>query len=109
MAKLIGPSIRTIDVRIALPPAKKVDPELRTAEHQAWRRAVLERAGYQCEGTTHGHRCHVRAPARLFADHIKERKDGGALYDVANGQCLCGHHHTLKTVAARADRMKERY
>jgi hypothetical protein len=41
----------------------------------------------------------------MFADHIVELKDGGAAFDVANGQCLCGSHHTLKTNAERARRM----
>ena len=44
-----------------------------------------------------------RGDHRTFADHIRERKDGGDPLDPANGQCLCGQHHTLKTVAARAE------
>lgn len=45
---------------------------------------------------------------RLFADHIVELKDGGAPFDVANGQALCGAHHTLKTAAERQKRMMRR-
>jgi hypothetical protein len=41
----------------------------------------------------------------MFADHIKERQDGGDPFDPANGQCLCGAHHTLKTGRERARRM----
>jgi nitrite reductase/ring-hydroxylating ferredoxin subunit len=41
----------------------------------------------------------------MFADHIVEVKDGGAKFDLANGQCLCGSCHTRKTAAARAQRM----
>jgi hypothetical protein len=40
----------------------------------------------------------------MFADHVVEVKDGGALYDVANGKCLCGSHHSAKTAQARAAR-----
>lgn len=42
----------------------------------------------------------------MFADHIVERKDGGAEFDPANGQCLCGSCHSRKTAAERAKRMK---
>lgn len=42
----------------------------------------------------------------MFADHIRELKDDGAPLDVANGQCLCGSHHTTKTNQARAARMR---
>ena len=40
----------------------------------------------------------------MFADHIVELKDGGAPYDLNNGQCLCGSCHTRKTVAERVRR-----
>lgn len=84
---------------------KRADPELMTPEHKAWRKAVLERAGHRCQAIENGHRCTKAAPAhRMFADHIIERKDGGAALDVRNGQCLCGSHHTSKTLAARRDR-----
>ncbi|TIU02321.1 MAG: HNH endonuclease [Mesorhizobium sp.] len=109
MAKLIKPGLRTVDLRAARPIEKKADPELLTAEHRAWRGRVLQRAGYRCQAVDDGRRCDVASPARLFADHIKERKDGGAPLDVANGQCLCGRHHTLKTAAARAERMRQSY
>lgn len=84
---------------------KRADPELLTAEHKAWRKAVLERAGYRCQAIENGQRCTKAAPDhRLFADHIVERKDGGAKLDPANGRCLCGSHHTQKTLAARLKR-----
>jgi 5-methylcytosine-specific restriction protein A len=37
----------------------------------------------------------------MFADHIVEIKDGGALLDLRNGQCLCGSHHEIKTAQAK--------
>ncbi|BBK37703.1 hypothetical protein STAQ_27810 [Allostella sp. ATCC 35155] len=99
------PRIAAADTRRVLPPPKRADAELLTPEHRAWREAVLQRAGHRCEAIEGGRRCEVRAPARLFADHIRERRDGGAGLDPANGQCLCGRHHTLKTARARAERM----
>jgi len=40
----------------------------------------------------------------MFADHIMERKDGGLALGPANGQCLCGQHHSLKTAYGNAKR-----
>lgn len=87
---------------VARPAPKRVDPFYKTDQYAAWRDAVKERARYRCEyvhqGT--GKRCN-RKEHRMFADHVVEVKDGGAAYDPDNGQCLCGRHHTLKTIAAR--------
>lgn len=105
--KMLRPVIRTRDSRAVRPPAKEVDEHYRSAGHQAWRRIVLERAGFRCEAIEAGKRCDKAAPAHtLFADHIRERRDGGASLDPKNGQCLCGRHHTLKTLEVRARRMQ---
>lgn len=111
MARQIKPEIRSLDLRTARPLQKKADPELLTPEHKAWRTAVLNRAGWQCEWITDGHRCRKSQAAghRMIADHIVERKDGGALYDLANGRCLCVQHNTLKGLQARQRRMEERF
>lgn len=101
------PRIATADTRAVRPPAKVADAALQTAAHKAWRAAVLQRAGYRCEAVEHGVRCGKAEPAhRLFADHVEERRDGGASLDPANGQALCGRHHTKKTAAARAARLR---
>jgi 5-methylcytosine-specific restriction enzyme A len=42
----------------------------------------------------------------MFADHVVELRDGGSPFDLANGRCLCGAHHTRKTNEARAKRWK---
>jgi 5-methylcytosine-specific restriction endonuclease McrA len=63
-------------------------------EHQVFRAAVLERAGYQCE------RCGAY-DVRLIADHIIEVRDGGT-HDPDNGQALCDSCHRKKTIKARA-------
>lgn len=41
---------------------------------------------------------------RIIADHIIERKDGGADLDPANIELLCHACHQVKTAAARARR-----
>lgn len=104
--KMLGPRVAVLDTRTAKPAPKRADPELLTPEHQAWRRQVLKRAGYRCQWVENGKRCEKRAPEhRLIADHVVERKDGGARLDPRNGQCLCGAHNTLKGARARARRM----
>jgi hypothetical protein len=91
---------------IALPPKQK-DPVYNTPEFAHWRTAVLARAGYQCEAIDHGQRClKARPEHRLTADHIIELRDGGALFDLNNGQCLCDAHHQRKTMAMRARRLQ---
>jgi 5-methylcytosine-specific restriction enzyme A len=85
---------------------KTVDRELSTPEHKAWRLIVCRRAGWRCEWIEQGLRCPKSAANgdRMTADHIVERRDGGALHDPANGQCLCVAHNTAKGIAARAAR-----
>lgn len=110
MAKItmITSGIRTMDSRTAKVPAKRADDELQTAAYREWSHGVKQRAGWRCEWVEGGRRCQVKRPNRLFADHIVERRDGGALLDPDNGMCLCGSHHTRKTVAARAERLARR-
>lgn len=110
MVRQLQPTIRSIDLRLARPNEKRVDAELSTAEYRVWREEVKRRAGYRCEWVENGRRCE-RSRARgdrMIADHIVERKDGGALLDPANGQCLCTQHNTLKGIRARTARMAER-
>jgi 5-methylcytosine-specific restriction enzyme A len=101
----LKPRVAVLDTRSAKPPEKTADAELLTAEHRAWRRLVIARAGGRCERVDAGARCN-RAEPRMFADHVIERKDGGAKLDPANGQCLCGKHHSIKTARSRIERMR---
>lgn len=81
---------------------KKVDEHYMSQEFIQWSKDVKTRAGYRCE------KC-GRAETRMFADHIKEIKDGGLFLDLMNGQCLCGSCHTRKTwdeKRHREERMK---
>ncbi|MGZ8286126.1 MAG: HNH endonuclease [Allosphingosinicella sp.] len=59
-----------------------------------------------------GNRCQRRGcptPAhRIIADHIVERKDGGAPLDERNIELLCFTHHQQKTAAARKRRARGR-
>jgi len=91
--------IATLDTRAAKPPPKTADAHYGTPEHRAWREEVIRRADGHCQWPG----CN-RTGCRLFADHIVEKQDGGALLDVTNGQTLCAQHHSIKTAQARAAR-----
>ncbi len=83
--------------------SKPVEAWYRTPDYVRWSRAIRERASFRCE------QC-GRVDTRMFADHIKEVKDGGSLFDLNNGMCLCGSCHVLKTNVERllrAERKKK--
>jgi 5-methylcytosine-specific restriction protein A len=90
----------TLDLRRASLTPKTVDPHYLTPQHRAWRDLIIARAGGRCEQPECG-----RSERRMFADHIKELKDGGNALDPANGQCLCGSCHSRKTAEARVRRL----
>jgi 5-methylcytosine-specific restriction protein A len=101
------PSIRTFDHRVVKPSPKAVDADYLRPEHKQWRAKVIAAASGRCQWVEYGARCDKAAPThRMFADHIVELQDGGSPYDVTNGQCLCGQHHTLKTTRQRAHRLR---
>jgi 5-methylcytosine-specific restriction protein A len=93
---LLKPSIPQLNGRSVQLPPKQREPYYVTPQHQVWSRLIKERASYTCE------KC-GRTDTRLFADHIKEIRDGGT-WDTSNGQCLCGSCHTAKTMVDRAKR-----
>lgn len=100
----LRPRVATLDTRAAPPAPKTADPYYLSAEHRAWADDVKRRAGFRCEYVEAGQRCAKAAPRhRMFADHIVERRDGGA--DQGEGQCLCGAHHSLVTARRRAERL----
>jgi 5-methylcytosine-specific restriction enzyme A len=101
--RTLRPKVASMDLRVATVPPKQVDPYYSTAEHREWREAVVRRAGGKCQSPD----CDTpeRAGRRLFADHIKELRDGGAATELANGIALCGSCHSIKTAAVRRVRM----
>jgi 5-methylcytosine-specific restriction protein A len=104
MAKLrtLAPLVRALNTRTTRLPPKQKDPIYNTPDFQAWRAQVVARAGGQCEAIDNGRRCGRAQPDhRMYADHVVELRDGGALLDLDNGQCLCASHHEIKTIAAR--------
>jgi len=107
--KRIAPLIGQAPSGIVKAEPKTADAELQTPEHRKWRQIVCSRANWRCQWElADGSRCPKRAPEhRMIADHIIERQDGGALYDPANGACLCVEHNTIKGIQARKARAAE--
>jgi hypothetical protein len=104
----LAPLVRSVaSSPVTLPPKVK-DEIYNTPAFRAWRAHVVARAGARCEAVDpHGHRCSRAQPQhRIYADHIVELRDGGALLDLNNGQALCASHHEIKTMRARARRLQ---
>lgn len=103
----IGSLVPRGDGRTVKPEPKRVDPHYTSDAHKSWRDEVVRRAGARCERIDNGVRCTKAAPQhRMFANHVIERRDGGNPYDPANGECLCGSHHTKFTMQQRAKRSR---
>ncbi|MBY8826109.1 HNH endonuclease signature motif containing protein [Sphingomonas colocasiae] len=78
-------------------PAPKIaDQFYSSPEWRALVRQIKRQRGAFCErcGSTKG----------LIADHIVERRDGGADLDPSNIELLCAAHHAKKTAEARRRR-----
>lgn len=104
MAKLrmITSRIAPADTRRIKPAAKTADPELLTPDWRAMRERVCREAGGRCQTPGCGR------PGR-YADHIVERRDGGAVFDRSNLMWVCAPCHGRKTAAERARRAATRY
>lgn len=79
------------------------NPRTSTPQHRAWRRQVLDRAGWWCQiqypGICVGH--------ATIADHIVATAFGGPEYDLDNGQAACRPCHNRKS-AIEGNLAKER-
>jgi len=110
-----GPRIKTAPPRVASNSSKRVPveriakqkaPIYNSKQFLAWRAQVIAKAGGRCEAVDNGRRCQRGHPDhRVYADHRVELKDGGAPFDVRNGQCLCASHHVQKTLRNRGTRL----
>jgi 5-methylcytosine-specific restriction enzyme A len=103
---MLGPMVPKSDGRTVRVEPKRADPFYQSEGHRQFRERVLRNAGFRCEWIENGQRCTKAMPEhRLFADHKRERRDGGDPFDPSNGKCLCGAHHTRKTAMERARRV----
>jgi formate-dependent nitrite reductase cytochrome c552 subunit len=99
------PRLRTADSRRLTPPPKTALPIYSTPEYRLWRAEVIRRSGGRCQDP--GHQPGRSRSGKLYADHVKELRDGGAPFDARNGLARCASCHERKTMATRAVRMGE--
>lgn len=101
MARLtnIGGRIGGMSARVPLAP-KVAELFYQSREWRGLVRRIKAERGNWCE------RC--GSTERVIADHIVERKDGGADFDPKNIELLCAAHHNAKTAAARKARASSR-
>jgi 5-methylcytosine-specific restriction endonuclease McrA len=94
--RLVAPMVRRSEARVA-PPVKVAEAFYLSAEWRAFSREIVRQRGRRCEscGTKGG---------RLIADHIEERRDGGADFDPLNIQVLCPVCDNRKRAKAAAAR-----
>ena len=83
------------------PPAKAVDPFYRSTDWVLLARAIKAQRGYRCEACDRDCSDNRRA---LIADHVIERRDGGADLDPLNVRLMCLPCHNAKTAHARSVR-----
>lgn len=110
----LGPRLSAGQPRLSSPP-KITEDFYRTPAWISLVRRLTAVRGRRCQacGKT---RDDDDKPVRLIADHIVERRDGGAELDPANIQLLCirlnadgqGGCHNRKTTEARHRRTQER-
>lgn len=91
--RAVGARVARASARVA-PPAKRVDAFYQSAAWTGLVADVKAMRGAACE------RC--GAGGRIYADHVRELKDGGAALDPANIELLCAKCHGRKTARARA-------
>jgi len=81
---------------------KRADPFYLSAEWRQLMRETLAERGRRCEDCG-------RTGCRVFGDHVRELKDGGAPLDKSNIRVRCSRCHGLKTAVERAKRMAKVY
>ncbi len=98
---MLGQRIAKLPFHTVPLPPKTADAAYVDPRHATWASAVKKRAGYRCE------KCGVTGK-RMYADHIKELRDGGERFSLSNGRCLCASCHQVKTIIERAKRWNTR-
>lgn len=92
-----APRVATMVPRVGMAP-KVAESFYQSKEWRDLVRSIRRERGYRCQ------RPGCRSTERIIADHIVERKDGGAPLDRRNIELLCFTHHQQKTAAARRSR-----
>ena len=110
MARLsvLGPRIAAGEYRTIKPPPKVVAPFYSSPEWRALMADIIRARGRKCEDPEHD-RSKPRDGVRIFGDHVKEIRDGGAPLDPANLMLRCPVCHGLKTSRERGKRAATRF
>src|SRR5260370_1112521 len=103
--------LRSIGQKLGPPRSFKVKQSPKVAQgfylSPEWRgmvdQIIVERFGSRERARCEDPECKQpqRRGIRVFGDHIKELKDGGAPLDKRNVLCRCGSCHSRKTLASR--------
>lgn len=95
--RMVAPRLARAGARVSAP-VKAVEPFYASPEWKTFARAIVSQRGRRCEA------CGVEG-GRLIADHIIERRDGGADFDPLNIQVLCPSCDNRKRAKAAAARV----
>jgi 5-methylcytosine-specific restriction enzyme A len=98
----LQPRVAVADLRVVKPAPKQADSFYLSPEWRALVAEIKDERGDRCEEPGCG-----RTHCRIFGDHIKELRDGGAPLDKANVMLRCGSCHGKKTAAARRARLEQ--
>jgi 5-methylcytosine-specific restriction enzyme A len=101
------PRITTATTRITAARPKETLPFYRIQEWVRLVARIIAKRGRRCEGGECKRINRSLRGERIFADHIIEIQDGGALLDEENIKLLCGSCHHTKTLQERARRMRQ--
>lgn len=101
------PRISTPATRMITQRLKETLPFYRTREWVQLVAKIIAKRGRRCEGEECSRINRSLRGERIFADHIVEVQDGGALLDEVNIELLCGSCHSRKTLAERAKRIRQ--
>lgn len=104
--RTIGQKLRPSSRVLVRLPEKKAEGFYLSPEWRVLMDTIIKARGRRCEDPDHDP-AKPRTGIRIFGDHIRERKDGGAPLDPRNVMLRCGACHTRKTAAERAKRLQQ--
>lgn len=96
------------DTRSIRAPPTTTNPFYRSPEWTTLMSRLIRQRGRACEECGRTQEEDGR-PVRIYGDHIRELRDGGAPLDPANIRLLDANCHNKKTAAERAKRLAERF
>jgi 5-methylcytosine-specific restriction protein A len=102
--RTLGGTVAGLDMRSTRPPPKMAEGFYQSVEWTKLRALLIRQRGHRCEACWATHDGLGR-PVRLIADHMTERRDGGADLDPCNIRLMCMKCHNKKTAREAARRI----